>query len=37
MAVTKKIIDEHNGTIKVSSTVNIGTKFIITLPNYKYE
>ncbi|MCJ7773987.1 MAG: GAF domain-containing sensor histidine kinase, partial [Desulfobacterales bacterium] len=35
LAVTKKIIDEHNGTIKVSSTVNIGTKFIITLPNYK--
>ena len=33
LAVTKKIIDEHNGTIAVTSTVNIGTRFIITLPN----
>lgn len=37
LAVTKKIIDEHNGTIHVSSMVDIGTKFIITLPNNKYH
>ena len=35
LPVTKKIIDEHNGTIEVKSTINIGTKFIITLPNYE--
>ena len=35
LPVTKKIIDEHDGTIEVKSTVNIGTKFIITLPNYE--
>ena len=37
LAVTKKIIEEHNGTIEVSSTLNIGTRFIITLPNRNYE
>ncbi|MCK7527226.1 MAG: HAMP domain-containing histidine kinase [Ignavibacteriales bacterium] len=37
LAVTKKIIEEHNGTIAVSSTLNIGTRFIITLPNRNYE
>lgn len=37
LAVTKKIIDDHNGTIQVTSTVDIGTKFIITLPNNKYH
>lgn len=33
LPVTKKIIDEHYGSIEVKSAVNIGTKFIITLPN----
>lgn len=32
LPVTKKIIEEHNGTIEVLSTLNIGAKFIITLP-----
>lgn len=37
LAVAKKIIDDHNGTIQVTSTLNIGTKFIITLPNNKHD
>ncbi len=35
LAVTKKIIDDHNGTIEVKSLINVGTRFIITLPNQK--
>jgi Signal transduction histidine kinase len=31
LALTKSIIDSHHGTIKVSSEVNIGTSFIISL------
>lgn len=32
LAVTQKIISEHEGNIKVESELDIGTKFIITLP-----
>ncbi|GHT62047.1 sensor protein RprX [Bacteroidia bacterium] len=32
LAYVKKIIDELNGTIKVESELNVGTKFIISLP-----
>jgi len=32
LAVTKKIIDEHQGSIEVTSSVGKGTSFIITLP-----
>jgi signal transduction histidine kinase len=32
LAYVKKIIDELNGTIKVESELNAGTKFIISLP-----
>ena len=32
LAYVKKIVDELNGTIKVESEWNIGTKFIISLP-----
>jgi two-component system, NtrC family, sensor kinase len=32
LAVTQKVIKEHGGTILVSSKVNMGTKFTITLP-----
>lgn len=32
LAYVKKIVEELNGTIKVESEINIGTKFIISLP-----
>ncbi|MDR0231332.1 MAG: HAMP domain-containing histidine kinase [Dysgonamonadaceae bacterium] len=35
LAYVKKIIDDLHGTIKVESEVNVGTKFIITLPYIK--
>lgn len=38
LAYVKKIVTEHRGTIKVESELNIGTKFIITIPILKnYE
>ena len=35
LAYVKKIIDDLNGNIKVESELNVGTKFIITLPYIK--
>ena len=35
LAYVKKIITEHKGSIKVESELNIGTKFIITIPTLK--
>ena len=35
LAITKNIIEQHEGKIEVESQVNIGTKFIITLPAVK--
>lgn len=35
LAYVKKIIQEHRGTIKVDSELNIGTKFTIVLPTLK--
>ena len=35
LAYVKKIIDDHHGSIKVESDVNVGTKFIIALPLLK--
>ncbi|MGL5414254.1 MAG: sensor histidine kinase [Clostridium sp.] len=35
LAITKEIIDAHNGEIYVSSEVNVGTSFTIKLPIYK--
>jgi len=32
LAYVKKIVTEHRGSIKVESELNIGTKFIITIP-----
>jgi len=38
LAYVKKIINEHRGSIKVESEINIGTKFTITIPTLKnYE
>ena len=34
LAVCKKIVDSHNGTIQVESTVGKGTIFTITLPTF---
>ena len=35
LSITKNIIEEHGGRIEVESKVNVGTKFIITLPATK--
>jgi hypothetical protein len=35
LSITKNIIEQHGGRIEVESQVNIGTKFIITLPATK--
>jgi signal transduction histidine kinase len=32
LSITKNIVEQHGGTIEVESTVDVGTKFIITLP-----
>lgn len=32
LAIVKQAVDAHNGTIDVESEVNIGTKFIVTIP-----
>ena len=32
LAIVQKVVNEHNGTIEVSSRVNSGTKFLIKLP-----
>ena len=35
LSLTKKIIELHGGLISVTSKINVGTSFTITLPNYK--
>jgi signal transduction histidine kinase len=35
LSITKNIIEQHGGRIEVESRVNVGTKFIITLPATK--
>jgi signal transduction histidine kinase len=35
LAYVNKMVQEHHGTIKVSSEPNIGTKFIISIPIIK--
>ena len=33
LAISQKIIEKHEGTIKVNSSLNIGSEFIITIPS----
>ena len=35
MAITRKIIEQHHGTIHFDSTVNVGTRFKMTIPIVK--
>jgi two-component system phosphate regulon sensor histidine kinase PhoR len=37
LAYVQKIVQNHNGTIRAESEVNMGTKFIISLPLIKNE
>ena len=32
LSITKNIVEQHEGRIEVESKVNVGTRFIITLP-----
>lgn len=35
LSITRNMIEQHGGRIEVESKVNVGTKFIITLPATK--
>jgi hypothetical protein len=35
LSITKNIIEQHGGKIEVESRVNVGTRFVITLPTMK--
>lgn len=37
LAIAQKIIQAHNGTIEVASTVGEGTTFTVTLPSHYSE
>ena len=35
LAITKKIVEAHNGKLTITSKINSGSKFIITIPKDK--
>jgi signal transduction histidine kinase len=35
LSITKNIVEQHGGRIEVESQINVGTKFVITLPTMK--
>ncbi len=37
LAITKNIVEQHGGKIEVESQVNVGTKFVITLPAMEHQ
>jgi len=37
LAITKNIVEQHGGRIDVESQVNVGTKFVITLPAMEHQ
>ncbi len=37
LSITKNIVEQHGGEIEVESRVNVGTKFIITLPAMEHQ
>lgn len=37
LAITKKILDKHHGTIEAKSEENVGSEFVVNLPFRQHE